>query len=225
MSIHCLKVAENPLQTSQMSEQSTPKASNVVWQKLHVDRKSRERLMGQRGRLLWFTGLSASGKSTIASLVDKKLHNMGRKTYLLDGDNVRHGLCGDLGFSEEDRAENVRRIAEVGRLMVDAGLIAIVALISPYQRDRDYVRSRMAEGELIEIFVDTPVEVCIERDPKGLYKRALSGEVKNFTGISAPYEAPESPEVRLPTQELSVEEAADMVVAALLEAEAQDAKS
>lgn len=205
-----------------MSSEPAQKATNIVWQPTEVDRFARERLLGQRGRLIWFTGLSGSGKSTIASAVDSRLHAMGRKTYLLDGDNIRHGLCRDLGFSEDDRRENIRRIAEVARLLVDAGLLVLAAAISPYRQDREFIRSRIPAGEFIEVFVDTPVDVCAERDPKGLYRRALAGEIPNFTGVSAPYEAPESPEVHLPTTTLSIPECVETVVAALLLAESDD---
>jgi len=159
--------------------------------------EDRERLHGHGGALVWFTGLSGAGKSTVANLVDHRLHAMGRHSVLLDGDVVRTGLCGDLGFSPTDRAENVRRIGEVGRLFAQTGTIAIVAVIAPYAGDRDAVRARMREGRFIEVFVDAPLPVCEQRDPKGLYAKARAGTLKDFTGVDAPYEVPTSPELRL----------------------------
>jgi bifunctional enzyme CysN/CysC len=166
--------------------------------------------------VVWFTGLSGSGKSTIANIVERKLHQMGRHTYMLDGDNVRHGLNRDLGFTEEDRVENIRRVAEVSGLMVDAGLIVLVSFISPFRAERRLARERLAEGEFIEVFVDTPIEVAEQRDPKGLYKKARQGELKNFTGIDSPYERPENPEIRIDSTVTSAEEAADIVIAFIL---------
>jgi bifunctional enzyme CysN/CysC len=156
--------------------------------------------------VLWFTGLSGSGKSTIANLLEKKLHANGRHTYILDGDNVRHGLNRDLGFTEEDRVENIRRVAEVARLMADAGLLVLVSFISPFRAERRMARELMGEGEFVEVFVDTPFEECARRDPKGLYARALRGEIKNFTGVDSPYEAPEHADVHLETSGRSAEE-------------------
>ena len=161
--------------------------------------------------MLWFTGLSGAGKSTIANLVEKRLHAGGRHTYLLDGDNVRHGLNKDLGFTEADRVENIRRVAEVAKLMVDAGLIVITAFISPFRAERRMARDLMSEGEFVEVFVDTPLAVAEARDPKGLYKKARRGELKNFTGIDSPYEAPDAPEIRIDTTQLSSEQAAEAV--------------
>ena len=192
------------------------RASNVVWQALKVDKEARSRAMGQRPCILWFTGLSGAGKSTIADRVEQELQSLGRHTYLLDGDNVRHGLNRDLGFTEEDRVENIRRIAEVARLMADAGLIVIVSFISPFRSEREMARALADEGEFVEIFVDTPVEVCEARDPKGLYAKARSGDLVNFTGIDSPYEPPENPELRIDTTSTSVDEAADRVLKSLL---------
>ena len=168
-------------------------------QAMTVDKAERAALKGQRPAVLWFTGLSGSGKSTIANALEELLSSQGRHTYLLDGDNVRQGLNRDLGFSDEDRVENIRRVAEVARLMADAGLIVIVAFISPFRMDRKMARDLMAGGAFVEIFIDTPIEECIRRDPKGLYKKALSGLINDFTGISSPYEAPEEPEIHLRT--------------------------
>jgi bifunctional enzyme CysN/CysC len=155
--------------------------------------------MGQKPCILWFTGLSGAGKSTIANLVEKKLHLMGRHTYLLDGDNVRHGLNRDLGFTDADRVENIRRVGEAAKLFVDAGLIVLVSFISPFRSERRMARELLGQGEFIEIFVDTPIEICMQRDPKGLYEKAKAGEIANFTGISSPYEIPETAEITVRT--------------------------
>jgi bifunctional enzyme CysN/CysC len=195
---------------------SLRRAQNVHWQALDVGRKQRADLKNQSPALLWFTGLSGSGKSTIANLVEKKLYRMNRHTFLLDGDNVRHGLNKDLGFTEADRIENIRRVGEVARLMTDSGLIVITAFISPFQAERDMVRGMLPEGEFIEVFVDTPLRVAESRDVKGLYKKARSGELKNFTGIDSPYEAPRNPEIRIDTQTMTAEEAATLIVNRLL---------
>jgi len=192
------------------------RASNVHWQQLSVDRAARALIKGQEPRCVWFTGLSGSGKSTIANLVERRLHALGHHTYMLDGDNVRHGLNKDLGFTPEDRVENIRRVAEVAKLMTDAGLIVLVSFISPYQSERELARSRFANGEFIEIFVDTPIEICEQRDVKGLYARARAGQIPNFTGISAPYEAPNNPELRLETALHSAEALTDRVVNTVL---------
>jgi bifunctional enzyme CysN/CysC len=188
------------------------RAQNIHLQHLDVDKAARASLKGQRPCVLWFTGLSGSGKSTIANIVEKRLHAMGRHTYLLDGDNVRHGLNKDLGFTEADRVENVRRVGEVAKLMADAGLIVMTAFISPYRAERRLAQSLLAEGEFLEVHVDTPLDVAESRDVKGLYRKARRGELKNFTGIDAPYEVPEHPALRVNTAELSADEAADKVI-------------
>ncbi|HEY0425240.1 MAG TPA: adenylyl-sulfate kinase [Rhodopila sp.] len=189
--------------------------ADIVWHRLDVDKARRSRLMAQKPAVLWFTGLSGAGKSTIANQVEKRLHALGRHTMILDGDNVRHGLNRDLGFSEADRVENIRRIAEVARLFVEAGLIVIVSFISPYRAERMLARDRVEEGEFLEIFVDTPIEECRRRDPKGLYLKADSGQIRNFTGVDAPYEEPLEAEIRLRTLDASPEALADEVIAAL----------
>ncbi len=191
------------------------RAENVHWQALDVSRETHARLKGQTPAVLWFTGLSGAGKSTIANLVEKKLAAMGRHTFLLDGDNVRHGLNKDLGFTETDRIENIRRVGEVAKLMADAGLIVLTAFISPFRAERDMVRRMISDGEFIEIFVDTPLPEAERRDVKGLYAKARAGELPNFTGIDSPYEAPEQPELWIDTTKLSAEEAAEQIVEAL----------
>jgi adenylyl-sulfate kinase len=194
---------------------SRPKAENLTWHVGEVDREARAAAHGHRGAILWFTGLSGSGKSTIAHRVERMLIGRGAFAYVLDGDNVRHGLNSDLGFSREDRVENIRRIGEVARLFADAGALVLSAFISPYRKDRDRVRALMGPGEFIEVFVDTPLEVCEARDPKGLYKKARSGEMSGLTGLDAPYEPPDEPEIHLKTVNLSVDEAADRVISYL----------
>lgn len=189
--------------------------ADIVWHRLDVDKAARSQMKGQKPAVLWFTGLSGAGKSTIANLVERRLHGLGHHTMVLDGDNVRHGLNRDLGFSEADRVENIRRIAEVSRLFVEAGLIVIVSFISPYRAERMLARDRVGRGEFLEIFVDTPIEECRRRDPKGLYVKADSGQIRNFTGVDAPYEEPLDPEIRLRTLEGTPEILADQVVAAL----------
>jgi len=175
---------------------------NIVWHPHAITRADRETQHGHQGVVLWFTGLSGSGKSTLAGALEQALFSLGVSTYLLDGDNVRHGLCRDLGFSDEDRRENIRRVGEVSKLMVDAGLVVLTAFISPHKVERETVRAQLAEGQFIEIFVDTPLETCEARDPKGLYKKARAGELKNFTGIDSIYQAPESPEIHIDGEQL-----------------------
>jgi bifunctional enzyme CysN/CysC len=189
------------------------RAENVHWQHTDISKASRAALKRQRGQVVWLTGLSGAGKSTIANLVEKRLHALGRHTYLLDGDNVRHGLNKDLGFTEEDRVENIRRVAEVAKLMVDAGLIVLTAFISPFRAERQLARDLLDDGEFIEVFVDTPLAVAEARDVKGLYKKARAGDLKNFTGIDSPYEAPETPELRIDTTAIDPVEAAEQIVA------------
>jgi len=191
------------------------RSTNVHWHATKVDKTVRAGAKGQSPCVLWFTGLSGAGKSAVSDLVEQRLNRMGKHTMLLDGDNVRHGLNRDLGFTDEDRVENIRRVAEVGRLMVDAGLITLVSFISPFRSERQMARDMLAEGEFLEIFVDAPLEVCERRDPKGLYKKARAGEIPNFTGIGSPYEPPESPELRLAAGERAPEELADEVIRAL----------
>ncbi len=195
---------------------SLRRAQNVHWQALDISREAHAGLKNQKPAVLWFTGLSGSGKSTIANLVEKKLHRMNRHTFLLDGDNVRHGLNKDLGFTEADRIENIRRVGEVARLMTDAGLIVITAFISPFKAERDMVRAMLPEGEFVEIFIDTPLAEAERRDVKGLYKKARSGQLKNFTGIDSPYEAPENAEIRIDTTTMTPEAAAALIVDHLL---------
>ena len=191
-----------------MAEQ---KASNLTWHETTVTKQDREKLLNQKGCVVWFTGLSGSGKSTLANAVAHQLHERNHHTYVLDGDNVRHGLNKNLGFSPEDREENIRRVGEVAKLFVDAGTIVMTAFISPYREDRDQARDLIEENRFVEVFVECPLNICEERDPKGLYKKARSGEIKEFTGISAPYEEPDIPEVVVNTAELSVIESAQLV--------------
>jgi bifunctional enzyme CysN/CysC len=194
------------------------RAHNVHWQALEVDRNAHAAIKGQRPAILWFTGLPGAGKSTIANLVEKKLVSLGRHTVLLDGDNLRHGLNRDLGFTPADRVENIRRAAEVAGLMADAGLIVLVAFISPFRHERAMARGLAKPGEFFEIFVDTPLAVAEERDPKGLYKKARAGQLKNFTGVDSPYEAPEAPEIRIDTTKTSAADAAEAIVAKVMPA-------
>lgn len=192
-------------------------STNIVWHQHQVDKASRAEALKQSPRILWFTGLSGSGKSTIANLLEQKLADSTKHTYLLDGDNVRHGLCGDLGFTSQDRVENIRRISEVCKLFVDAGVIVITAFISPFRADRDFCRNLVEDGEFVEVFVDTPIEVCEQRDPKGLYKKARSGDIKDFTGIDSEYEAPNNPEIHLQYQDESAEQTVERLYAMLVE--------
>ncbi|WP_353642223.1 sulfate adenylyltransferase subunit CysN [Mesorhizobium sp. WSM2239] len=205
-----------------MIQHALRRADNIHWQSLEVTKSARAAAKHQKPAVLWFTGLSGSGKSTIANLLEKKLHASGRHTYILDGDNVRHGLNRDLGFTDEDRVENIRRVAEVARLMVDAGLMVIVSFISPFRAERRMAREMMGEGEFIEVFVDTPFEECAARDPKGLYAKALGGEIKNFTGLDSPYERPENPEIHLRTLGKSPEEMVEILESWLSERDIAD---
>jgi adenylylsulfate kinase len=188
------------------------KKNNVTWFNGYVNREDREKAHGHKGAVIWFTGLSASGKSTIAHIVEKQLHERGCSTYVLDGDNVRHGLCADLTFCQEDRAENIRRIGEMVKLFVDAGIIVLTAFISPYRQDRQQVRSLLSDGQFLEIHVDCPPDVCATRDQKGIYQKAKAGIIKEFTGISAPYEPPENPELVIQSHEEDAKGAAKKVV-------------
>jgi bifunctional enzyme CysN/CysC len=198
-----------------MIEFGLRRASNIHHHAMDVTKEARAQIKGQKPAILWFTGLSGAGKSTVANLVERKLSQAGHHTYSLDGDNIRHGLNRDLGFTDEDRVENIRRIGEVGKLFVDSGLIVTCSFISPFRSERQMVRELVEEGEFIEVFIDAPLEVCMQRDPKGLYKKAQAGEIKNFTGFDSPYEAPDTPELHIKTDDLSAEDAADKVIAEL----------
>ena len=194
------------------------KSTNVHWHEGHISREEREGRNGHRGAILWFTGLSGSGKSTLANAVDRRLHELGLSSYVLDGDNVRHGLNGDLGFSPEDRTENIRRIGEVAKLFADAGTLALTAFISPYREDRDRIRATTDRpDEFVEIFVFCPLDVCEERDPKGLYQKARAGEIPEFTGISAPYEEPLAADLVVDTAANSLDECVEVVLKHLVE--------
>ncbi|BDR14689.1 adenylyl-sulfate kinase [Vibrio sp. STUT-A11] len=195
-----------------MTADTTVKDENIVWHQHSVDKNFRADLKQQKPAVLWFTGLSGAGKSTVAGALENRLAELGYHTYLLDGDNVRHGLCSDLGFSEQDRRENIRRIGELAKLMADAGLIVLSAFISPHRAERQLVRDLLPEGEFIEVFVNASLEVCEGRDPKGLYRKARAGEIPNFTGIDSEYQAPENPEIDLPAGEKSVDELVDLCV-------------
>nr|WP_029406890.1 adenylyl-sulfate kinase [Thiomicrorhabdus sp. Milos-T2] len=185
---------------------------NIVWHEHHVTQQERAKLKQQTPCILWFTGLSGSGKSSVANAVENLLFKMNKHTYLLDGDNVRHGLNKGLSFSEEDRIENIRRVGEVAKLFSDSGLIVLTAFISPFESDRNLVREMTRPGEFIEVFIDTPLNVCEQRDPKGLYKKARAGEIKDFTGIDSPYEAPSKPEIQIKNDGISIETAAQNVI-------------
>ena len=188
---------------------------NVVWHHATVTRARREAQNGHRGAILWFTGLSGAGKSTLAHAVEEELHQMGCRTFVLDGDNVRHGLCGDLGFSNEDRIENIRRVGEVAKLFMEAGIIVLTAFISPFRSDRERVRGMVEHGDFIEIYCDSSIEVCETRDVKGLYKKARAGQIAEFTGISSPYEVPENPEITVRTGTVELEVCVQQVLAQL----------
>ena len=188
------------------------KSQNITWHDSEVTKAERQEKNGHKSVVLWFTGLSGSGKSTISVALEKALFERGVRSYRLDGDNIRHGLNNNLGFSPEDRKENIRRIGEVSKLLADAGLITLTAFISPYREDRDHVREILEDGEFVEVYTKASVSACEERDPKQLYKKARAGEIKNFTGIDAPYEAPEHPEIIVDTEENSVEEAVEQII-------------
>ena len=187
-------------------------SDNILWHQHNVTKKNRSIQKNQQPCILWFTGLSGAGKSTIAGAVEQKLYEMGHHTYLLDGDNVRHGLNKDLGFSDEDRVENIRRIGETAKLFIDAGLLVLTAFISPFRSDRKLVRELVGHGEFVEIYMSTPIETCEQRDPKGLYDKARKGEITNFTGVDSDYEAPENAEITISTAELSIEQCAEIVI-------------
>jgi adenylylsulfate kinase len=194
---------------------SLQKATNITWHEGSVTREERQKLLNQKGCVVWMTGLSASGKSTIACILEQMLLHRGKHAYRLDGDNIRHGLNKNLGFSADDRAENIRRIGEVAKLFADAGVIAITSFISPYKKDRDAARALLKPGEFIEVYVKVSLEAAEKRDPKGLYKKARAGEIKGFTGIDDPYEAPENPELVIDTEKLTAEQAAERILAEL----------
>jgi len=194
-----MKHQADPTEITNSGQAIQAASPNVVWHQATVTRARREAMNGHNGCVIWFTGLSGSGKSTLAHALEEKLHQMGCRTYVLDGDNVRHGLCGDLGFTEADRKENIRRIGEVAKLLMEAGIIVLTAFISPYRADRQRVRGLMGHGEFLEVYCACPLAVCEQRDVKGLYKKARAGEVKNFTGINSPYETPEKPELTIDT--------------------------
>lgn len=192
--------------------QETSKSSNTVWHHATVTRSRRETLNGHKSAILWFTGLSGAGKSTLAHAVEEELFQKGCRTFVFDGDNVRHGLCGDLGFSAHDREENIRRVGEMAKLFIEAGVIALTAFISPFRTDRERVRNLVPHGDFIEIYCRSPIEICEQRDVKGLYRRARAGEIKDFTGISSPYEKPENPELTVDTGILPLEDCVAQVL-------------
>jgi bifunctional enzyme CysN/CysC len=195
-----------------MIDHALRRSSNISWHEMSINKKTRSELNSQTPCVVWFTGLSGSGKSTIANILEQKLHTIGKRTYLLDGDNVRHGLNKDLGFTDTDRVENIRRVAEVSKLMVDAGLITLVSFISPFKSERQMARNLLSSDEFFEIFVNTSLEECEKRDPKGLYKKARAGELKNFTGIDSSYEEPENPDLILNTSSGNAEELTDQII-------------
>ena len=195
-----------------MSEQDMKKSSNVVWHQAAVARSDREKSNGHKSAVIWFTGLSGAGKSTLAHAVEERLHGIGAKTFVIDGDNVRHGLCGDLSFSDEDRIENIRRVGEVAKLFVESGTLTLTAFISPFRSDRAKVRSLLDEGDFIEVYCRTSLDVCESRDVKGLYAKARAGEIPAFTGISSPYEEPENPEIVADTGTLPLDQCVDQVI-------------
>lgn len=196
-------------------EKTETKSNHTVWHRATVTRLRRERLHGHKSAILWLTGLSGAGKSTLAHAVEEKLHRIGCSTFVLDGDNIRHGLCSDLGFSQEDRIENIRRVGEMAKLMLEAGIITITAFISPFKSDRSFARKLVPHGEFLEIYCRCPLEICEKRDVKGFYKRARAGEIQDFTGISSPYEAPDKPELIVDTGERSLDESAAAVIGLL----------
>ena len=197
-------------------KKSVMKTENTVWHEQHVSKAQRASLKQQKPALLWYTGLSGSGKSTVANAVDALLFKLGCHSYLLDGDNVRHGLNGDLGFSDEARVENIRRISEVAKLFLDAGLLVSTAFISPFASDRSLAKAKLEQGEFIEVFIDTPISICEQRDPKGLYKKARAGEIKDFTGIDSTYDVPQAPQIHVKTAEKSIEQCAEQIVGYLM---------
>lgn len=207
---------KNP-QSTGGTDANAPVAENLVWHRATVTRARRETQNGHRSVMIWFTGLSGSGKSTLAHAVEERLHQRGMRTFVLDGDNVRHGLSSNLGFSEDDRRENIRRIGEAAKLMVEAGVIALTAFISPFRTDREAVRSRMPHGDFIEIFCNASLAACEARDVKGLYRQARAGKIRNYTGIDSPYEAPTAPELSVDTERLSVDESVNQVLQCLRE--------
>ena len=202
---------ENPL------AKDSPNAKNLVWHESSVDREARSKLRGHKSVILWFTGLSGSGKSTLANAVNVALHKKGLSTYVLDGDNIRHGLCKDLGFSDNDREENIRRIGEVSKLFLDAGIIVLTAFVSPFRVDRDNARALVGKNDFIEIFCSADLNICETRDTKGLYAKARKGQIKDFTGISSPYEEPKNPELKIDTGNLEIEKCVDIVTNFLIE--------
>jgi adenylylsulfate kinase len=195
-----------------MNSETNAASTNVVWHHATVTRKRREEQNGHSGAVIWFTGLSGAGKSTLAHAVEEELHQRGCHTFVLDGDNVRHGLCGNLGFSVQDRVENIRRVGEIAKLFMEAGVIVLTAFISPFRADRERVRGMVEHGDFIEIFCDSPIEVCESRDVKGLYKKARAGQIPEFTGISSPYEAPENPELTVATGALELDDCVQQVI-------------